>query len=238
MENGKRPYIYLIIIAIILFVGGWITKCYFVEHFVNVDHEPKNVSQNQFLGIDERLAQEAGPFISKEWGWDSYQLPKSNPRSMDEYLERRAYHGAPPVIPHKIKTTMEGGEVQYCLHCHKNGNFAPEFNAYAPVVPHPDYMNCRQCHVAKETSSRFSGIDWKRPEPKKLRNTSLPGAPPIIPHGLQLRENCASCHWGPSAMKDIRTGHPERVNCLQCHITVKTNTLWGRKSDKEGSNAL
>ena len=43
-------------------------------------------------------------------------------------------------------------------------------------------------------------------------------SPPPIPHGLQLRENCLSCHSGSGAPKDIATTHPERVNCMQCHV--------------------
>lgn len=33
-----------------------------------------------------------------------------------------------------------------------------------------------------------------------------------------MRENCVSCHAGPSAPKEIRVTHPERVNCRQCHV--------------------
>jgi cytochrome c-type protein NapB len=45
----------------------------------------------------------------------------------------------------------------------------------------------------------------------------LPGGPPPIPHGLQMRENCLACHAGPAAVAEIRTPHPTLVNCRQCH---------------------
>ncbi len=44
------------------------------------------------------------------------------------------------------------------------------------------------------------------------------GSPPMIPHQLQMRESCVSCHAGPSAPKEIRVTHPERINCRQCHL--------------------
>jgi cytochrome c-type protein NapB len=48
---------------------------------------------------------------------------------------------------------------------------------------------------------------------------TVPGRlPPPIPHDLQFRENCLACHGGPAAVAAIRTSHPERVNCRQCHL--------------------
>ena len=43
------------------------------------------------------------------------------------------------------------------------------------------------------------------------------GSPPPIPHALQMRENCLACHAGPGAVLEIRSTHPERWNCRQCH---------------------
>ena len=42
----------------------------------------------------------------------------------------------------------------------------------------------------------------------------------MIPHDLQLRGNCLACHAGPAAVEEIRTAHPERTNCRQCHLTA------------------
>jgi hypothetical protein len=46
------------------------------------------------------------------------------------------------------------------------------------------------------------------------------GLPPSIPHDLQLRGNCLACHMGPAAVAEIRTTHPERSDCRQCHVTL------------------
>ena len=46
------------------------------------------------------------------------------------------------------------------------------------------------------------------------------GAPPRIPHRILMRENCGSCHDGPAAREEIRTSHPERTRCRQCHVPV------------------
>jgi cytochrome c-type protein NapB len=35
-----------------------------------------------------------------------------------------------------------------------------------------------------------------------------------------MRENCAACHAGPAAREEIRTSHPERTRCRQCHVEV------------------
>ena len=45
-----------------------------------------------------------------------------------------------------------------------------------------------------------------------------PASPPTIPHTLQLRENCLACHGGAASRVEIRTSHPERPRCRQCHV--------------------
>ena len=69
---------------------------------------------------------------------------------LDTYYNNRAYHGAPPSIPHTMldERSMGGNS---CLKCHENGGFAEKFNAYAPVTPHPEMINCKQCHVPQQT---------------------------------------------------------------------------------------
>lgn len=37
-----------------------------------------------------------------------------------------------------------------------------------------------------------------------------------IPHGTQLRSDCLSCH-GPPGLVGLRTPHPDRQACVQCH---------------------
>lgn len=70
----------------------------------------------------------------------------------------RMYDGAPPQIPHSI-AGLEG----MCLGCHLEGAQG------APIVPHPDRPNCRQCHVTQDPSAKplvkntFSGTPIRPP---------------------------------------------------------------------------
>jgi cytochrome c-type protein NapB len=136
-------------------------------------------------------------------------------RRLSGFYARRAYPGAPPVIPHHVEDAQAGGKA--CLACHADGGWAPKFGAYAPVVPHPELVSCRQCHVPERTKSVFRATAWTPAAPPGVRRAALPGSPPPIPHALQMRENCRACHGGPGAVAEIRTSHPTRVNCRQCH---------------------
>jgi cytochrome c-type protein NapB len=46
-----------------------------------------------------------------------------------------------------------------------------------------------------------------------------------------MRENCAACHTGPAAREEIRTSHPERTRCRQCHVPVTTREIFTHGSD-------
>ncbi len=182
-----------------------------------------------FRGIDRPLESQAGMYYGLKEG-NKYPETKNNPnskRDLDSFYKNRAYLGAPPTIPHQIKTSMNGS-FENCLHCHLNGGFAAEFEAYAPVTPHPEFTNCKQCHVPQRTTSLFKDINWHKPTTAKLGKSHLKGSPPTIPHSLQMRETCLSCHSGQGSIKAIRVTHPERVNCLQCHVSALEETPWER----------
>jgi cytochrome c-type protein NapB len=138
-------------------------------------------------------------------------------RSIVERAAGRAYDGAPPVVPH--------GPAGECTTCHDDDGSEIAGVGVAPASPHGrermagDMRRCRQCHVASVTaasfvSSRFNGL----PQGPWRGGRFYDGAPPTIPHALQLRENCLACHGGPAARAEIRTSHPERVRCRQCHV--------------------
>lgn len=164
----------------------------------------------------------------------------AHPRTLKTYRSLRAYPGAPPRIPHGLTPieTLKGG----CNTCHEQGGYSQRFGAYVPITPHPDMgaclqchvgdanlmstplpgmdpsARCRQCHAAgamlwQETSTNWKPISW--PEIAELSGQH---APPPIPHGLELRGNCLSCHSAPAGVQEIRTSHPERANCRQCHV--------------------
>jgi nitrate reductase (cytochrome), electron transfer subunit len=176
------------------------------------------------------IAAEAGTFQAASQGAALKNAP-DNPnssRTLEQFHSRRAYPGAPPVIPHPLFEDRSFGG-KSCLACHRDGGYVPPFKAYAPVTPHPDLINCRQCHVPQPEKALFKGSDWTRISGPSIDQEALPAGPPPIPHTLQLRENCVACHGGPGAVAEIRSPHPERANCRQCHVPVNTGDAFRRK---------
>ncbi len=176
------------------------------------------------------LATEAGPYRAPTVSIASSQLavenriPGAKLRDATVYEGRRAYPGAPPRIPHEIPNGLPGFN---CLACHEQGGYVARFNAYAPKTPHPEWSQCRQCHVPIRTATLFTANQFLgAPRPKA--HAAYPGAPPPIPHDLQYRSNCSACHSGPGAMQEIRTSHPERVGCMQCHVPEQTTEIFVR----------
>ncbi|MBI4403592.1 MAG: hypothetical protein HY537_05495 [Deltaproteobacteria bacterium] len=145
-------------------------------------------------------------------------------RDLKSYYSRRAFLGAPPVIAHEIDPDMQS-DLGDCLVCHESGE------GDAPVTPHPQFLSCRQCHVPMNQEKLFKDIDWKSVSPPKLHKRMLPGSPPPMPHQLRGRESCLACHDGPAAVREIRTPHPERTSCPQCHVEVETEKAWERSGE-------
>ena len=54
---------------------------------------------------------------------------------------------------------------------------------------------------------------WNRLEPKAMPSLEVPEGLPNL-----SAETCAACHTGEAAREEIRTSHPERVRCRQCHL--------------------
>lgn len=147
-------------------------------------------------------------------------------RSLETYYSRRAYVGAPPFIPHEVGTSLV--KKDSCLSCHENGGFVKDWSAFAPVSPHPQYLNCRQCHVTQLTNNVFKPNNWTSVRPPLLGRSMLPGSPPPIPHSLQMRSKCLSCHSGAGSVSAIRIDHPDRVNCRQCHVPALEKGVFSR----------
>lgn len=197
----------------------------FVSFIVVWNYSYYQGQEEAYIPIDtnkkvEVITSEIGVFERSKFALDYANMPSDNThqRSLESYYKNRAFHGAPPIIPHVIDDERNMGE-NSCLKCHQNGGYVEKFKAYSPVVPHPEKINCRQCHVPQKTNSLFVATGFKGVEiPETGINNALKGSPPIIPHQIQLRENCLSCHSGPSAPKEIRVSHPERINCMQCHV--------------------
>jgi cytochrome c-type protein NapB len=155
-------------------------------------------------------------------GWTSAKTEKT-------FYKNRAYAGAPPRIPHAVDEVLVDGSFESCLQCHRDGSYSIEMKAYAPIAPHPDFTNCRQCHVPQLTKKLFKPTNWENEFKVVKGRRHLPGSPPVIPHSLQLRENCLSCHLGEGSMQEIKVSHPERTNCRQCHVQTSTTNTFERE---------
>ena len=138
--------------------------------------------------------------------------------------DRRAYDGAPPTIPHE----SFGAD---CGNCHNERGRSVSGVGFAPASPHDGTryagatVRCRQCHVFQTTDELFVANSFEGvPQDLAAGDRATPGAPPRIPHRLLMRENCAACHDGPGAREGIRTDHPERTRCRQCHVPVAADS--------------
>ena len=167
----------------------------------------------------------------------------AHPRTLATVHYLRAYPGAPPRIPHPL--TADEFRTDACRTCHERGGFSERFAAYVPVTPHPERGICLQCHVGVDSvigaatpdpnpnarcpqchgpsggPVRASGkATWPTTVWPKLPQLTPGQDPPPIPHDLQFRENCLTCHGGPGSVAEIRTKHPELANCRQCHTAL------------------
>ena len=132
--------------------------------------------------------------------------------------ERRAYPGAPPVIPHPALGAS-------CTACHTaTGGSTPPLGV-APANPHAESRlaarttNCRQCHLFVEEQSQFVESQFEPLARATMHgDRAHPTAPPTIPHDVFVRDACLACHSGPAARDEIRCSHSERTNCRQCHV--------------------
>lgn len=141
---------------------------------------------------------------------------------------RRAYDGAPPVIPH---AEMPGD----CVACHDELGLAIDGVGFSPPCPHEGtrglslLSRCTQCHVYRRTESLFVASTFVGlPQDLRRGTRAHDEAPPVIPHETFLRGNCSACHDGPAAREEIRTPHPERESCRQCHVERVVTTAFAR----------
>lgn len=141
--------------------------------------------------------------------------------ALEERAARRAYDGAPPVVPHPVAQDSAAS----CLACHGPGLMVKD--KVASKISHASYTSCTQCHVpsvgpgipvqetallARLTENEFQGVN----APLKGER-AWPKAPPTVPHGTLMRSDCMSCH-GPQGLYGLRTPHPDRQSCVQCHV--------------------
>jgi len=129
---------------------------------------------------------------------------------------RRAFNGAPPVIPHLVENTSDAA----CYACHGKGMRIGQ--RVANQMSHDFLANCTQCHatpppvafgnVDTEVANSFVGM----PAPTSGQR-AFPGAPPTIPHSTWMRQACLACHGNEAGWAGLQSTHPWRINCTQCH---------------------
>ncbi len=140
--------------------------------------------------------------------------PSARAASLLDRAGRRAFDGAPPVIPHPV----DDNDVRSCQACHGEGRIIR--GRLASRMSHPPYANCTQCHVPVgnpgfgpefPVDNLFAGLEQPTSGPR-----AWAGAPPLIPHKTLMREDCLSCH-GLVGRPGLRSTHPWRGSCQQCH---------------------
>lgn len=154
--------------------------------------------------------------------------PKEPPRNLARAYELRAYGGAPPVYTHAVEGDVEAVP-EACLSCHRRGTSG------APVSPHPELVECRQCHVMRKTRAEFRPTEFTAPPAPALGRRALPTAPAVMPHlPVGFRTRCSTCHGPPNPARELATPHPERTLCNQCHVPARTSDEWSRPLDGAG----
>ena len=137
-------------------------------------------------------------------------------QSLNERSARRAYNGAPPVIPHAVEKTNDAA----CYACHGQGIRVEQ--RIARKMSHSFLANCTQCH-ASPPAKPFEAMDLNVENrfvgaAAPLAGTrAYPGAPPVIPHATWMRSECLSCHGGRTGWSGMQSSHPWRSACVQCH---------------------
>jgi len=222
-----RDRLFIICILIALFIGAIII----IGSALRTDS--RQGKQPSIQNGDNHIYKERRLFTWSRDAMNYADMPESQ-RSMMDYYDNRAYPGAPPSITHPL-LSEKGIGGKNCLQCHQNGGYVSQFKAFSPVTPHPEWLNCRQCHLPQNAEVNFKQSNWIKPNPPVLGQRAFPSAPLVIPHAIENRANCLSCHAGPGAAKEIRVSHPERMNCLQCHVPQSNDLIFLRPdSELEG----
>ena len=226
--------------AVLMLLAVWALDYVVAKRSADAVLEPSALR----LAAEPPIAAEANVFRTQSrdlaQSSDPARRRPAHPRTIATYRSLRAFPGAPPRIPHGL--TADEFRGTGCNTCHQRGGFSVRFDAYAPVTPHPEFTECLQCHTPRDAlvgvtlprgdpdarcrqchtpgvaQASFSALDWQPLAWPRLNQSALPGSPPVIPHDLQLRSNCLTCHLGVSAVAEIRTPHPERAICRQCHV--------------------
>ena len=149
---------------------------------------------------------------NKDWKNELSKLPKEpidrSPReALDKEalahiliarINRRAYDGAPPTIPHAINYR----DVRSCSVCHSQDSNVLVAGQRAPAMSHPYLANCTQCHAPSEglafaVRSGTTGLVVENAfHGTKRSGKRHPGLPRSASHGAAscLDEGKIACH--------------------------------------------
>lgn len=130
--------------------------------------------------------------------------------------QNRAFNGAPPTVPHEIDQMS----AESCMACHGEGYKSETLRI--SKMSHEFLFNCTQCHVENNPTHMAASLFRENtfvglPAPAG-GSRAFEGAPPMIPHSTWMRVDCVSCH-GFTGQHGLRTTHPWRQNCQQCHAS-------------------
>lgn len=216
--------------AVAVAIGGWFTATRNPPRAARVEAEPVLQSAERMPGYSEIGERRRGPnadvypkaFESlSPKGPTPFEPVEQTEEDKDKALaaraSRRAYDGAPPTIPHAVRQR----EFPDCLACHGQGLALA--GRRAPIMSHARYDNCTQCHVpsvapeplppGEPAENTFVGL-----ASPSSGTRAWAGAPPTIPHPTLMRSECSSCH-GVGGVSGIRSTHPARQSCTQCHAS-------------------
>lgn len=183
---------------------------------------------------DQMRRRESGPTSS--WSPKLTQIPQPNYEVTEDFkpseaekqqstlvrASRRAFNGAPPIIPHAVERTDDAA----CYACHGQGMRIED--RVANRMSHGFLANCMQCHAPPppqpfadeekegETNAIVENSFVGMPAPLQGER-AFPGAPPTIPHSTWMRGQCLACHSRQVGWAGLESTHPWRQNCQQCH---------------------
>lgn len=181
--------------------------------YVQLRHTQRGPSRAVYLeGIESLRARL--PALSERF----VRKPGDRERMLEARAALRAFDGAPPTVPHPVDERA----IPNCAVCHEHGALIGQLRA--PAMSHAPMSSCVQCHVSQPEAhgspvalpATTVGNDFVAQAFGGLGTRAWMGAPPVRPHPRAMRNNCASCH-GVAGDPGLRTSHPDRQNCEQCH---------------------
>ncbi len=186
------------------------TKTYQLRHRLPpLKKGARGISNRPFIPIGMVVA----IFLCTSCGSDVDRTTKVLPLTAN-----RAFSGAPPTITHEVGALGRAS----CQSCHFDGKAIDAKGVLAPITPHPELAHCTQCHVESTTRELFKKNGFAG-RTFLIGQRAQPNGPWLIPHPITLRENCVGCHDAAHTVARLRTDHPEREHCVQCHLPVNSS---------------